>query len=150
MPALQYRPTPENEPLDALAGRWASEGTTVATADAPSTRIVGTDIYEWLGGGNFLVHRVHVRVGDDPVEVIELIGEFDGRGYTMRSFDNGGNVGVMRATIDDDGVMTFAGETERTTVRIAPDGGSMTARWERCDDGGPWVHWMDMAFTRLS
>ena len=59
-------------------------------------RIIGTDIYEWFADGRFLMHRVHVRVGDQPVEAIEFIGEPDDGAFTMRSFDNEGAVGVMR------------------------------------------------------
>ncbi|MFI9596678.1 hypothetical protein [Nonomuraea sp. NPDC052265] len=33
---------------------------------------------------------------------------------------------------------------------IAEDGDSMTAEWERTDNGSDWRHWMDMSFTRAS
>ncbi len=135
--------------LSPLTGRWASEGETIATAEEPSVRIVGTDSYEWLGGGHFLVHRVHVRMGDDIVEALEVIGEFDGTSYAMRSFDHEGTVTVMRATVANDGVMTFAGDDMRTTLIAADDGQSMQARWERFDGAGTWSHWMDMRFTRI-
>jgi hypothetical protein len=57
----------------------------------------------------------------------------------------------MRASVDDAGVWTFAGPTERTTLVVADDGASMSARWERSPDGGvSWEHWMDMRFRRTS
>ena len=67
----------------------------------------------------------------------------------MRSFDNEGSVGVMRATVDDSGVWSFVGDNTRSTMEIAADGETMRARWERLADG-TWTHWMDMSFTRLS
>jgi hypothetical protein len=70
-----------------------------------------------------------------------------GQGFGLRSFDNGGQAGTMRATLDDTGVWTFAGETERARLAVAPEGRTMTARWERRVPGG-WEHWMDMEFTR--
>jgi hypothetical protein len=149
MVSLTRSPTKELEPLRPLTGRWASRGETIATAGEPSISIVGTDVYEWLGGGHFLEHRVHVRMGDEIVEVLEVIGEFDGTAYTMRSFDQEGAVAVMRATVADDGSMTFAGDTMRTTLTLASDGDSMQARWERADDDGSWSHWMDMRFSRI-
>ncbi|MBB5079554.1 DUF1579 family protein [Nonomuraea endophytica] len=135
-----------NKQLDALAGHWNSRGTTVGDA----VEISGTDAYEWLAGGHFLVHRVDVRMGEEKVEAIEMIGPYDpdSDSWPMRAFDSSGNYGTMRATVDDDGVWTFAGETERATLRIARDGGAMSAVWERTEDGTTWSHWMDMAFTK--
>jgi hypothetical protein len=69
----------------------------------------------------------------------------------------------MRVTIDDVAVFHFAGggdiaaaaqprETPtarvRSTLTIAPDRRSMTARWERSQDGVDWQPWMDISFTR--
>src|SRR5687767_13057265 len=98
------------EALGALIGRWATEGETIA-GDEPSIRIVGTDVYRWFGAGHFIEHRVHVRMGDTIVESLEMIGEYDGSGYAMRSFDQDGHVDTMRATIEQSGVMTFAGDS---------------------------------------
>jgi len=42
--------------------------------------ITGTDIYEWLPGGFFLLHRVDVVIGEQAVRAIELIGEYDPAG----------------------------------------------------------------------
>ncbi|GAA2076086.1 DUF1579 family protein [Actinomadura alba] len=142
----------ENRRLDALVGHWRSRGQTVATPSEPTIRIAGTDTYEWLAGGFFLIHRVDVRMGDDQVEVIEMIGPYDPatRTYPMRSFDNHGNFTTMQASVSDDGVWTFAGDSERATLVIAPDRNAMTASWERTDDGSGSRHWMDMNFTRLT
>jgi hypothetical protein len=35
--------------LDVFIGRWLTEGETVATAEAPSVRILASDVYEWAG-----------------------------------------------------------------------------------------------------
>ncbi|MFI6297090.1 hypothetical protein ACIBEJ_36250 [Nonomuraea sp. NPDC050790] len=132
--------------LDALAGHWISRGRTVGEA----VPISGTDTYEWLAGGHFLVHRVDVRMGEEKVEAIEMIGPYDPDGdcWPARAFDSSGHYGTMRATVDGDGVWTFAGESERATLRIAPGGDAMSAFWERTEDGTSWTHWMDMEFTR--
>jgi len=42
--------------------------------------ITGTDIYEWLPGGFFLLHHVDVVIGEQAVRAIELIGEYDPAG----------------------------------------------------------------------
>jgi hypothetical protein len=125
-----------------LIGSWASSGRTVDAVE-----IEGSDVYEWLPGRQFVVHHVDVRMGGQRVDVLEVIGEPDGDAVLMRSFDNSGGTAVMRASVDEAGVWTFAGPTERATLVVAPDGESMSARWERVRDGS-WEHWMDMRFHR--
>lgn len=127
-----------------LIGSWASSGRTVAE---PAIEIEGTDVYEWLPGKQFVVHRVDVRMGGEQVDVLEVIGERDDDAFLMRSFDGNGGTALMRATVDDAGVWTFAGPAERATLVVADS--TMSARWERNVEGA-WEHWMDMEFRRTS
>jgi hypothetical protein len=106
--------TSTDKTLGALVGCWASSGHTVARPGEPSVEIEGSDIYEWGPGGHVLVHRVDVRMGGEQVDVLEVIGPADATGgYPMRAYDQAGGVGTMRATVDEAGVWTFAGESER-------------------------------------
>jgi hypothetical protein len=157
-------PGPEIQRLDALVGRWRSDGHIVGEVPVP---ITGTDVYEWLPGGFFLVHHVDVVIGDQKVQAIELIGEYDPTtgSFTGRAYDNQGKVTIMRASVDERGVWTFTGGGDvapvaqpssaeasgavRSTLTVSPDGSGMTARWERCDEGATWQPWMDMTFTRM-
>ena len=151
--------------LGVLVGRWRSEGRIVGSTPVP---IIGTDIYEWLPGGFFLVHYVDVVIGAQPVQAIEIIGEHDPAtdSFTTRAYDNEGNVTTMRATVDDQGVWTFTGGGDiapvaqpasadtrgavRSTLKVSGDGSSMTAEWERSDDGSAWQAWMEMTFVRMA
>jgi hypothetical protein len=153
--------TPD-ERLRAIAGRWATSGHVIGEPRIP---VAGTDTYEVLAGGYFIVHYVDVTVGEQPVRAIEVIGERDaaGGGYLARSFDSEGNAELMRVTIDEHGVFHFAGGPEiapaaqptdastervRSTLMVAEDRRSMTALWERSEDGINWHPWMDISFTR--
>jgi uncharacterized protein DUF1579 len=166
-PQLDSTPTPSSEiqRLGALVGRWRSEGHIVGEVPVP---ITGTDIYEWLPGGFFLVHHVDVVVGTQQVQALEVIGEYDPvtDSFTGRAYDNLGNVTVMRARVDDQGMWRFtgggdvapvaqpssadAGGAVRSTLTLSADNSRMTARWERSDDGASWQPWMDMTFTRMT
>jgi len=137
----------ETTALEPLIGTWTSSGRTVERPGEPSIELEGSDVYEWLPGGKFVVHHVDVRMGGEQVDVLEMIGERDGEALLMRSFDRHGGTALMRATVDGAGVWTFAGPTERATLVVAEDGESMSARWERARDGS-WEHWMDMWFRR--
>jgi hypothetical protein len=154
-------PRSPDERFGAITGRWRTTGRVLGD---PELLVVGTDTYEALPGGYFLVHHVDVTVGEQAVRAIEIIGEPNRvGGYLARSFDNDGNAEVMQLTIDDDGVFCFEGGGDvataaqpsdapsmrvRSFLAVAPDRASMTARWERSDDGITWHAWMDIAFTR--
>jgi hypothetical protein len=153
---------PDNR-LHTIAGRWQTSGHVIADPEIP---VAGTDTYDVLPGGYFLVHHVDVTVGEHPVRAIEIIGEPDdvGGGFLSRSFDSDGNAELMRVTIDDSGVFHFTGGAEvapaaqpanaptarvRSTLAIAGDGQSMSALWERSEDGTDWQRWMDISFRRI-
>ncbi|MFI7067156.1 hypothetical protein ACIBL3_39605 [Kribbella sp. NPDC050124] len=158
----ERNPTPD-QALHAIAGRWQTSGEVVGE---PGTTVVGTDTYEVLVGGHFLVHHVDVTVGDGPVRAIEIIGEPDpAGGYLARSFDSDGNAELMHLTIDERGVFHFAGGGDiataaqpagtstarvRSTLTVAEDRRSMRALWERSEDGIAWAPWMDIAFRNDS
>jgi hypothetical protein len=151
-----------HERLWPLAGDWATSGIVV---DDPPVPVSGSDVYEVLPGGYFLVHHVDVTVGAQAVRAIEIIDERASQADTFlaRSYDGEGNTELMEVTVDDEGVFHFSGGPEiapaahpvdastarvRSTLRIAPDGSSMTAFWERSEDGTTWDRWMEMTFTR--
>jgi hypothetical protein len=151
-----------DERLHAIAGRWETSGHVIGEPRIP---VVGTDIYEVLAGGYFIVHHVDVTVGEQPVRAIEVIGETDaaGGGYLARSFDSEGHAELMHVTIDEGGDFHFAGGADiaptaqptdaatarvRSTLTISEDRRSMTALWERSEDGINWHPWMDISFTR--
>jgi hypothetical protein len=155
------RAHPFDGQLERIVGDWATTGEVIGD---PPVRVVGSDVYELLAGGYFLVHHVDVTVGDQPVRAIEIIGEPapDGDAVLARSFDDHGNVEVMRLTVRD-GTFSFVGGPDvgsaarpanattaqvRSTLEVAPDARSMTARWERSPDGTRWEPWMDIRFSR--
>jgi hypothetical protein len=151
-----------DRPLHAIAGRWQTSGYVLGD---PTIPVIGTDTYEVLAGGHFLVHHVDVTVGDQPVRAIEIIGEPDpSGGYLARSFDSDGKAELMSVTIDEHGIFHFAGGGDvaraaqpgdtstarvRSTLTIAEDRRSMHALWERSEDGTTWLPWMDMDFHNL-
>lgn len=138
--------------FDVLVGKWQSEGETIASKDEPAVKIKGTDSYEWFSGDYFLIHHADVSMGDAQLKVIEIIGSYDSSSqtYPMRSFDNQGNFQTMQASIDKKGIWKFTGEKIRTTLVAADDGKTMTAKWERTDEGSKWRDWMNMKFTKVN
>ena len=148
-PQQQPMPSPELKRLDILVGTWSTQGKVEANPTDPGVKIIGTDTYEWQHGGFFLIHRVDVRIGDEKIEAIEIIGGYDASSqtYPMRSFDSQGNFVTMEASVNDDGLWTFTGESARATLAVSDDGNTLTAKWERLTDGSKWLPWMDLKLT---
>src|SRR4029450_10283086 len=145
-------PSPELQRLGALVGRWRSQGHIVGD---PAVPITGTDVYEWLAGGFFLVHPRGVVIGDQQVRALELIGSYDPAtdAFTARAYDNLGNVTIMRAWVDDQGVGTFTGgggvapvaqpaaeasEAVRSTLTISLDRGQHDRQGGSSHGGASW------------
>jgi Protein of unknown function (DUF1579) len=142
-------PAPEIQLLGLVVGRWRTDGHIIGDPPVP---IVGSDIYEWLPGGFFIVHHVDVLVGEQRVQGIEIIGDYDAAtdSFTGRTYDNQGNITVMHARAQGRGVFTFAGRGDvareaqptaeptaavRSTLSVNPEQETMRARWERSADG---------------
>ena len=144
-------PRPENQRLGALVGTWRTEG--IVLGDDGSTeiaRVQGTDAYEWLGA-HFLIHRIDVTMGGEPVQGLEIIGpyEADTGGFPTRAYDNHGNVQTSMATVAGDGVWTFGADGAKATLRVAADGRDAHADWVRSDDNGAsWRPWMRLDLTK--
>lgn len=146
--AQPSRPGPEHAALAPFVGRWSTSGQVLPSGSAPALELTGTDEYEWVPGGFFLLHRVDVRIGGEPAQALEIIGWDAARGtYFMRSFDNQGNAGEMQASVGGDGRWRFTGDAERFTGAFSDGGGTLSGRWER-REGDEWLPWMDIHLTK--
>ena len=134
--------------LDPFVGKWKTTGQ-IKEPGKPLIKIEGTDTYEWLPGGFFLLHKVDVQIGSGKNESLEIIG-FDAEmnSFSMHSFDNYGNKGVMQAKLNND-VWTFLSESMRFTGSFSRDEKTLLGIWEQSSDGITWNHWMDITLTKI-
>ena len=140
-------PGPRQARLAAFLGRWKTAGRVLPGDSGPGFPFAGTDTYEWVPGGYFLLHRVDVDMGGERVQALEIIGwDAQREAYFARSYDHQGNVGEMQATVRD-GTWTFRGDAERFTGAFSDDGATLGGRWER-RQGDRWLPWMDVHLTR--
>lgn len=143
------KPGAGHRKLDVFVGKWNTRGQTKASADGEALIITGSDSYEWLPGGFFLVHHWDVRMGSEESKGIEIIG-YDERtkAYPTWSFDSQGNTGTYQASTRD-GVWAFRARSERATVVVSEDGNTITARWEQLAEGMNWQPWMEVKLKRV-
>jgi hypothetical protein len=138
-------PTPAHELLGAFAGVWRTSG--MMPAQSGPVMITGIDTYEWLPGGYFLLHTVDVTMGEERRRSTEIIGCDNGSGsYVMYSFDDRGNITLMKAGYDQ-GTWTFQGDALRFTGSFDPGNKVISGVWERLEEGH-WVHLMNIRLSR--
>ncbi|MES2612398.1 MAG: hypothetical protein V4679_19250 [Pseudomonadota bacterium] len=137
--------------LTPFVGTWQTKGMVVATSAA----FTATDIYEWLPGGHFLVHRWDAAMPDGRSQGIEIIGPdapdgIDGAGdhYTMHSFDSTGKAETMRAVVNGKNV-AYDGDGVRFRGAFNGDGSEMSGTWSLQAEGSPdWEPWMSVTLKR--
>lgn len=134
--------------LNALNGLWNTKGKIWGSKET----VFGTDSYEWVAGGSYLMHRVDVTIGKEKMEAVEIIeSEEDGDFICpMYSFDNNHQFETMQLTFERDNVFKITGDSIRAILTIEPGEKHMEAFWERLEDGGKWKPWMEMKFDKIA
>ncbi len=87
------------EALQKLVGKWHIEG---ERSEGPLGRpapFVALETYEWLDGGNFLIHRLDGKVDGQVTASVGIFGR-DADAITVRAFEGDGKVRRFRLTLD--------------------------------------------------
>lgn len=134
--------------LDKFVGKWQTTGQVLPTATSAGIEIKGTDTYEWLSGGFFLLHQVDVMIGKERVQTLEIIGfDKDANHYTMQSFDNKGNTGFMTATHADD-LWIFKGESMLFKGKFSEDDTMISGVWDQLNQEKVWAPYMHIQLSK--
>ncbi|CAN5408610.1 hypothetical protein BH09MYX1_BH09MYX1_53180 [soil metagenome] len=143
-----------HHPLETFVGRWTTLGSQYQSPFGPPAEIETRESYEWLQGGEFLIHRVDGRVGDSPTACIEIIVA-EGDRHRATTYYNDGNTKqwVLR---ESDGAWMLSGNwtaddsaTEvRCTMEFAADKQTHRARWEWSQDGTTWQTFWNVTSSR--
>jgi hypothetical protein len=135
------------ERLDALIGRWKTQG---QTAGAAVDRIDAIDSYQRLPGGA-LLHLVDARVGDHKVDGAEIIGYDPARaGYRTQYFGTDGPNAYEASLVEEGGrlVWTMRSDRDRFIGTFNDERDVITGHWEALDEDSNWQPWMDITLTR--
>jgi hypothetical protein len=140
------------ERLEALVGRWRTQGWTLDATGEQAERIDALDTYEWLPGGFGLLHRVDAHVGETSVEGAEIIGYDAAREAYVTQYVGSDGPAAYEATLEDeDGVLvwTMRGTTTRFTGNFSASGDTITGFWELRDEDSTWRRWMEITLVKL-
>lgn len=149
----------ELQQLERFLGTWTVRGRQLAGPVGPAADIAGTESYEWLQGGQFLVHRFDARLGDDAAACIEITGYDPPSGaYPTHTYYNDGRSNDWQGRFDERGRWILTGEwpmpdgraTVRCTMEFTDGGATRTARWESSKDGARWEPFWEVRATRAA
>jgi hypothetical protein len=127
-------PNPDLRTLDRLIGTWKVTG-----------GAQGTERYEWMEGGYFLIHRFDFDHGGHQVKGMEIIGHLHPFGEApsadikTRSYDTMGNTLDYVYEISGDTLMIWGGERGSPAYfkgTFSADGNTCAGAWVYPDGGG--------------
>ncbi|WP_159435584.1 DUF1579 family protein [Paracoccus solventivorans] len=133
--------------LSPFVGIWNTEGQIRASDEAEEQTMVATDIYEWLPGKCFLLHRVDARMGEDITRSTEIIGwDSEARTLFSTSYDAKGETSRFRCALDGHD-WKIDGQGIRLRGAFDEDWNKLTGTWEMEADGS-WSPWMGIVLTK--
>jgi Protein of unknown function (DUF1579) len=148
---MTHAPDSPERRLATLVGRWRTEGRTIQTQEAPAAPIDAVDTYEWLPGGQGLLHTVDARVGDDHVEGAEIIGWDSTLDVYVTLYCGTDGLNRYEATLaEEEGrvVWRMRSARDRFTGVFSNDGNTIDGHWEQLDDEEAWRPWMNITLTK--
>jgi hypothetical protein len=133
------------------------EGQQFAGPNTPAASISALQTYEWLPGGQFLVHRFDGQIGDAQAACAEVIGFDPDRGcYRAHTFYNNGQMNVWDIEYRNDRWLARgdwnAGARPlkvRCTTTFVDNGKTMKSKWEHSTDGLQWQAFWDVSATKM-
>lgn len=142
---------PAHKHLQPFAGHWKVHGFNGATAPGAADQpVIGDEIYEWLEGEYFLLHRFDRQQGIERFTGIGWIG-FDqaSGGYLSYSVANTGHLRIYEVEISPR-KLRFDGEHERAVIELNASANTMSVLWEHTSDGVNWWKLCELHGHRLN
>lgn len=114
----------ENSNFKRLVGFWKTTGE--IKSEQENLKLIGTDSYEFILDGNFILHKADVMMGNDRNETFEIIGlENSSDRAKMQYFNTKGEDGIMWSSISNNEFkiegngLKFSGTINEENTRIS-------------------------------
>jgi len=130
-----------------LIGVWKTMGDIKSGNDV--LKLMGTDSYELILNGNYILHRADVKMGNDRSETLEIIkldNSFDQA--KMHFFNSKGEEGVMTSSIINN-EFKIAGKDLKFDGIINDENTKIIGEWFIGTDNGEWTDFIDLHLEKL-
>lgn len=139
----------ENTEFRKLIGNWKTEGKILANQNSPEMEIIGTDTYELILNGFFILHKADVIMGNEKSETFELIG-LDNKNdqATLEHYNNHGSSGKMNGNLINN-ELTINGEFLRFKGNLNESENQLVGTWKKMDNRKVWTTFLEMKLTKI-
>jgi hypothetical protein len=142
--------------LERLVGKWHTEGEQHEGPLGPAAPFAAVEIFEWLDGGQFLIHRLDGHFDRRAAACIEVLGKREDGQIFAQTFYNDGkrNDWIVKA---DGPTLVWTGAWPqsptsslrvRYTVSFEDAGNTLVGKWEQSPDGQTWHPFLDVRATK--
>lgn len=143
-------PKEKREILNKIVGRWITQTNIHARNGQLASKVIGSYIWQWSPGGNFLLHTgygIHDKSGFGAMEITgynSKTGDFE-----SYNFNPDGSFSMFTLTTNNN-IWIWNGKEVRSTGVMDGDGKIPTVKHEITDDGKTYELFMDGVLTKGS
>jgi hypothetical protein len=143
--------------LDPFVGTWRIEGRQYEGPLGHAANVNAEETFEWLPGGQFLIHRLRGRLGEAEMACVEIIEGDPAIGdYPVHTFYGDGRSRDFRLSEHDREWILDTARTNseapdrlvRCIQRFENGGKTRSARWDSSADGVVWQTFWDVTATK--
>jgi hypothetical protein len=134
----------ETSDFKRLIGTWRTEG--LILTDKNNVRLDGTDCYEFILDGNYILHKADVMMGDERSETLETI-QLDSSEHKakMQYFNSKGESGVMTSLLSGND-LKIDGTGIKFRGTINNENTEITGKWYLQTE----INWTDFIELKLT
>jgi hypothetical protein len=151
------KPASGLELLQPLVGKWHTEGQQYEGPLGPASPFVAVEIFEWLDGGHYLVHRLDGHFGRQAAACIEIMGKHPDGELFAQTFYNDGNSNTWQLKENGSSGLVLQGSWSkgsgeafrvRYTLEVVDAGDTFEGKWEQSRDGESWQTFLEARGTK--
>ncbi|MGE5223851.1 MAG: hypothetical protein ACM3PY_15540 [Omnitrophica WOR_2 bacterium] len=143
------KPAPVMKSLGVLVGNWDLMG----MHPMIPTGVRGRASFEWLDGDGLLIQRTDMEQPGPPNSVSAIGCDDSHQAFCMLYFDERGVSRIYSMSLEGNLWRMWRdapGFSQRFTGTISHDGNTITALWEKSEDGSTWEHDLELTYTRIN
>ena len=136
----------ENSNFKRLIGIWKTSGEIIS--DSTTQVLSGTDSYEFILDGNYILHKAAVLMGNEKSETFEIIGIDNSSGKAkMHYFNSRGESGIMKSTIDGNNFL-INGKGLKFEGTINAKNTEVSGYWFLQKENKEWTKFIDLKLEK--
>ena len=140
----------EDSDFKNFIGEWKTEGRVFGTDQTPEIQIIGTDTYESILDGFFILHKADVLIGKEKSQTLELMWLLNSNEkVSLRHYNNTGSSGLMAGELRRK-EWTIKGDELRFDGKFSDNFDELSGNWQRLDNQKKWVNFIEIKLTRSS